>query len=324
MRATPLTAPLAEAWNFGNCASCRGRSFLSCSGQKLTTPPTRLRLSEAALGTGIALLAMRGAPKSHRRRHMPLVLGLAAASQAAEKATVAAATPTDAAVVFLHGSGDSGKRLRRYLMQVDNGALLQSLASSNVATVFPDSGLNPYTLMGGMPMAVWFDRTGLPPSAPEATASVEKSVILLREVLAELREEGIPPNRTLVGGFSMGGGIALQLGLRHPEELAGIFALSSYMCDDAAVFKQLEGMELGSRPPIFMAHGEADGFIRPAWGRATAERLKKMGMSVRFESLPRMGHELVRREIDLLRGWMQGVLSLDSLGMDSAARRSDL
>ena len=68
----------------------------------------------------------------------------------------------------------------------------------------------------------------------------------------------------MVGGFSMGGGIALQLALRHPEMLAGAFALSSYMCDDAAAYKLLEGGLRGScrrdpSPLVFRTPGrEAD------------------------------------------------------------------
>ena len=43
-----------------------------------------------------------------------------------------------------------------------------------------------------------------------------------------------------VQGFSMGGGIALQLALRHPTKIAAAFVLSSFMCDDAAAYALLQ------------------------------------------------------------------------------------
>ena len=38
----------------------------------------------------------------------------------------------------------------------------------------------------------------------------------------------------------MGGGIALQLALRHPTKIAAAFVLSSFMCDNAAAYQLLE------------------------------------------------------------------------------------
>lgn len=216
-----------------------------------------------------------------------------------------------AAVVFLHGSGDSGEGFRRYLKAVDGSRLLEMLRLGGAALAFPDSGKRPYRLAGGRPVAVWYDRKGLPPSAPEDTESVEASVGRLLELVLGLRAAGVPRDRLAVGGFSMGGGIALQLALRHPEAVGLVFALSSYFCDDAAVYRTLEAAGRPAPPRVLMAHGTADRYIDIAWGRNTAQRLEALGVPVQFVSLPGVGHEVVEEEVELLATWLLPALRLD-------------
>ena len=107
--------------------------------------------------------------------------------------------------------------------------------------------------------------------------------------------------------------VSLQYGFRTKHKLAGLFALSSYLNDDAAVYSRLE-QECSSPPcaagtakglpPVFMRHGEADGYIRPAWGRGTAEKLSDLGVDVTFDSIPNLQHSLDPREMEELRKWI--------------------
>ncbi|CAK9089825.1 Lysophospholipase-like protein 1 [Durusdinium trenchii] len=258
-------------------------------------------------------LQVASCPARRRRMAWLALLGVV------PKAALASAAPSSparvpagagsAAIVFLHGSGDSGTGFKRYLDAVDP-ELLEELQSQEVQTFWPDSEAQPYTLAGGMVMPIWYDRSGLPPSAPEKTDSVERSVQRLMQLIQEVEAAGVPPKRIVIGGFSMGGGIALQLALRHPEAIAGAFVLSSFMCDDAAVYERLQTPEL-TKVPILMMHGEADRFIRPQWGRQTAERLKSLGVATEFVEIPGLRHEMSRKEIQLLRRWLWQVLQLD-------------
>ncbi|EOD30085.1 hypothetical protein EMIHUDRAFT_203543 [Emiliania huxleyi CCMP1516] len=65
---------------------------------------------------------------------------------------------------------------------------------AGVRVLFPSA--EPIAYRGSTTTA-WYDRTELPPTAAEETTSVENSV-----------------GRLVVGGFSQGGGIALQLAYR--------------------------------------------------------------------------------------------------------------
>lgn len=241
------------------------------------------------------------------RRLFSLVLvGSSLPKPALASTASSASTPT--AVIFLHGSGDSGSGLKRYIEALSD--LVEELEFRDVQTFWPNSSPQPYTLAGGIVMPIWYDRAGLAPSAPEKTDSVEKSVDSLMKLVQKVQASGVPPQRIIIGGFSMGGGIALQLALRHPEAIGGAFVLSSFMCDDAAVYGRVQAPEL-SKVPILMMHGEADRFIRPSWGRGTFERLQSSGVDVDFVSVPGLQHEMNSKEIQLLRDWLFKTLQLD-------------
>ena len=225
------------------------------------------------------------------------------------------ASSASAAVLFLHALGDSGDATSRYLKQSDAGGLVSGLEAAGVRLLFPDSGQIPYRLAGGRTMSAWYDRSGLPPSAKEDRQSVEASIARLEAMLRELEAEGVPPSRVVVGGFSQGGGIALQLAYRGSElgaALAGVFVLSSYANDDSPMWSSLAKAPSRRRPPLFQRHGDADGYILPAWGEATAGALRASGVDVDFGVEPRLRHSLGDAELEALRGWLLGRLGAGS------------
>jgi len=146
------------------------------------------------------------------------------------------------------------------------------------------------------------------PRAREHTESLDQSAARLAALLDELQRAGISPHRIVVGGFSMGGGMALHLALREADRgLAGVFALSSFMCASSPAF----ALESARRaPPVFMRHGAADGFILPRWGEATAEELRALGAEVDFALVAGLDHTMADAEVIELTAWV-----LDRLGV---------
>eukprot|EP00928_Gymnodinium_smaydae_P045624 TRINITY_DN30388_c0_g2_i1.p1 TRINITY_DN30388_c0_g2~~TRINITY_DN30388_c0_g2_i1.p1 ORF type:complete len:275 (+),score=23.56 TRINITY_DN30388_c0_g2_i1:83-907(+) len=234
-------------------------------------------------------------------------------------------THEPSAVILLHGSGDSGRGLHAYIKNVDGGALQTMLASHGVHVRYPDSGKRPYTLVGGKEMSVWYDRTGLPPTYPEETTSVEQSVKKLLDIVEEIHAKGMPSNRILIGGFSMGGGIALQFCLRHPDAVGACFVLSSFMTHDAVVYRTLSSGVPNVLPKILMMHGEADTFILPAWGKSTAQQLNNLRVPVQYMSWPGLKHELATEELGFLKKWICDFLEFrDCSGGASVHDKQDL
>jgi phospholipase/carboxylesterase len=61
----------------------------------------------------------------------------------------------------------------------------------------------------------------------------------------------VPTERVLIAGFSQGGAIALAAALRHPQQLAGVIALSTYL--PIAESTEKERSEANRGLPVFMA-----------------------------------------------------------------------
>ena len=227
-------------------------------------------------------------------------------------------------VIFLHGSGDTGTGISRYLQQAAGGGFAQTMKDAQVTLLTPSAVPRPYLLAGGRVMSVWFDRYELQPSAPEHLESVEASCAQLEEIVDGLVHSGTPASRIAIGGFSMGGGIALQFAARSRHRLAAVFALSSYLCDGAKAYELLSGRRGDAGlPPVFMRHGSADDFIKPAWGQSTAERLAALGANIDFALIPGMDHSLEDGEVESLGKWLlsrlQGPVQSNGLGLGYGA-----
>jgi pimeloyl-ACP methyl ester carboxylesterase len=95
--------------------------------------------------------------------------------------------------------------------------------------VFPHAPIRPVTINGGAEMRAWYDIVAIQRSAREDEAGIRESGEAVAALIRREAERGIPADRVVLAGFSQGGAIALHAGLRYPEKLAGIIALSTYL-----------------------------------------------------------------------------------------------
>mmetsp|Transcript_52301 Transcript_52301/g.124783 ORF Transcript_52301/g.124783 Transcript_52301/m.124783 type:complete len:229 (+) Transcript_52301:108-794(+) len=208
-----------------------------------------------------------------------------------------------AGLVFLHGSGDSGEGIEMWLTQASSGKFNTFLAEGGVVAVYPNAPVVPYSLMGGQPLAVWFDRIGMKYEAPEDQAGITRSVSQVDAEIDRLVALGIPENRIAVAGFSMGGCLALHVGYgagKYSGKLGAVACMSSFLPEDSLLDKGIAKSE--SLPPLFMAHGAADPMIRLEWAKSTRGRLEAAGVPVPTEVLVFQGlmHSMCESELDQL------------------------
>ena len=132
-----------------------------------------------------------------------------------------APSPT-AAVVWLHGLGADGHDF------VDIVPML-GLKAIPTRFVFPHAPMRPVTINGGAVMRAWYDVRGDAGVRREDEAGVRESQRRVEALIAREKARGIAARRIALAGFSQGGAMVLQTGLRHPERLAGIMALSCFL-----------------------------------------------------------------------------------------------
>jgi len=109
----------------------------------------------------------------------------------------------------------------------------------------------------------------------------------------------------VLAGFSQGGAIVLQTALRHPERLAGVMALSTYL--PLAGMLSKERSEPNKDLPIFMAHGQFDDIIPIERARRSREMLEKLGYPVTWKEYP-MPHSVCAPEIGDICAFLATIL----------------
>ncbi len=204
-----------------------------------------------------------------------------------------------AAVLWLHGLGADGHDFERIVPELD----LQGLAP--IRFVFPHAPVRPVTLNGGMAMRAWYDILQLGPG-PEDEKGIRASQDLLTQLIREEKAQGVEARRIVVAGFSQGGAIALQAALRHPERLAGVMALSTYLPIARTLAK--EKSAANQDLPIFMAHGSYDDVIPVRRAEESRRALEAQGYAVEWRTYP-MPHSVCAPEIADLSAFLRRVLA---------------
>ncbi|XP_018427487.1 PREDICTED: lysophospholipase-like protein 1 [Nanorana parkeri] len=230
-----------------------------------------------------------------------------AASCSLSRCVVSPAGKHTASIIFLHGSGDSGQGLRSWIREI----LKKDLAFKHIKVLFPTALARPYTPMMGAMSNVWFDRYKISIDSAEHLESVDSMCSTLTDLIREETESGIQKNRILLGGFSMGGAMSMHLAYRYHRDVAGVFALSSFLNENSVVYKELEGCH-ESLPELFQCHGQSDQLVFHQWGERTNTFLKDVGVSSSFHSFPNLYHELGLQEVEQLRSWILKKLPDDS------------
>jgi phospholipase/carboxylesterase len=209
------------------------------------------------------------------------------------------AQPATASVIWLHGLGADGHDFEAIVPELD---LPDSLG---VRFVFPHAPMQPVTINGGAIMRAWYDVCGLDGQRREDGDGVRASQARIEELIAREKARGIPAERLVLAGFSQGGAIALQTGLRHAERLAGIMALSTYL--PLASTLAAEASAPNRATPIFMAHGQYDGLIPIDRAVVSRRQLEAAGYAIQWHAYP-MEHAVCADEIADVSAWLQRVL----------------
>jgi phospholipase/carboxylesterase len=204
-----------------------------------------------------------------------------------------------AAIIWLHGLGADGHDFEPVVPEiVRNGERAWRF-------VFPHAPVRPVTINGGTSMRAWYDIVGFDRSAAEDLQGFRETDALLRELIEREAGRGIAPRRIVIAGFSQGGAVTLYSGLRYPERLAGLLALSCYLPQSAAL--AAERAQANQGVPIFLAHGIDDPVLPVAMGVSAREALSGLGYPVEWHQY-RMPHAVCPPEVADIRQYLMRVL----------------
>jgi phospholipase/carboxylesterase len=206
-------------------------------------------------------------------------------------------------VIWLHGLGADGHDFEPIVPEMD---LPDDVA---IRFVFPHAPMRPVAVNNGMVMRAWYDISLAGGKRQEDEPGVRESERQIRALIEREGKRGVPAAATFLFGFSQGGAMALQTGLRYPERLGGIAALSCALplADKLAAEASPANRDL----PIFMAHGAQDPMIPLSRGAEARDRLIALGYRAEWHDY-RMPHSVCAEEIADLSAWLRGSLARPS------------
>ena len=182
-------------------------------------------------------------------------------------------------MVMLHGLGDSIEGYR-WLPEALNLPWLNYLLVNA-----PDD------YYGGH---AWFDLNDIKPG-------VQRSRTLLFELLDDLRARGFPAEQTTLGGFSQGCLMAVEVGLRYPQRLAGIVGISGWVYEPDKLLAELPPVAQQQR--LLMTHGTGDPLVPIAGVRTQIPLLKAAGINVEWREFNKP-HTMIEEEIMVVRDFV--------------------
>ena len=215
---------------------------------------------------------------------------------ALDSITIEISQPIQASVIWMHGLGADGH---------DFEPVVQMLKIPNTRFILPHAPHRAITANNGYEMRGWYDIYAFGGNSKEDEAGIRVTQRQIEALIVQEVARGIPSERIVLAGFSQGGAIALQAGLRHASPLAGILALSTYLPLENTL--AAEANPANQNIPIFMAHGTTDTVIPLERAQRSLNALKAHDYAIAWHEYP-MAHTVCMEEIDYIREFLQQIL----------------
>ena len=177
-------------------------------------------------------------------------------------------------VIMLHGIGSDGDDLiglAPYFQKVLSEALFISPHAPFAFDMAP---------VGHQ----WFSLQDDSPAA--RLAGVQTAAAILDTFIdQQLAATGLADDKLALIGFSQGTMMALHVGLRRANTMAGILGYSGML-----VAPELLAESITSRPPVYLVHGDADEVVPAESLPEAVAGLETVGVAVMPHSCPGLGH----------------------------------
>ncbi len=196
-------------------------------------------------------------------------------------------------IIWLHGLGADGEDFVPIAEEM-------SLPVA-VRYIFPHAPKQPVTINGGFVMRAWYDIAADEIHAQQDAAGIRASQAEIEKLIAQEKQRGVAAGNIFLAGFSQGGAIVLQTGLRHAEKLGGILALSTYLPLAETLVDEINNAAKDT--PIFMAHGRNDPIVPYALGKTSAEKLSGLGYPLEWHEYS-MQHSVCVEEVSDIAAWL--------------------
>jgi predicted esterase len=186
------------------------------------------------------------------------------------------------AMVMLHGRGATAESIL---------TLAAALGASDFSYLAPQAGGNS-----------WWPQSFLAPIAANEPG-ISSAMEAVEDVLARVVAGGVPPERTVLLGFSQGACLAAEFAARHAHRYGGVASLSGGLIGPDGTPRNYAGSLHGT--PVFLGCSDSDFHIPAERVQLSAAVLERLGGSVTMRLYPGMGHTINDDELAAVRSLME-------------------
>lgn len=149
----------------------------------------------------------------------------------------------------------------------------------------------------------WFRKKGEGAYNGETEDLKASGQVLLDFVAQAVKKYHTEPSKVYLVGFSQGAIMTYEVGLRHPDAVGGIAALSGRILP---VLKAELNHDKQRQPlAIFIGHGTADKRLPLVDGTEANSLLQSLSLKPEFHAYQGVGHNISAEEIQDLSHWLQ-------------------
>jgi len=216
----------------------------------------------------------------------------------------------EGAVVWLHGFNDRAQTSANTFYPIRSHM-------PNLKWVHLTSPRLPITCYGYLKMEAWGDCLEggcVRPNSPDCENQdirgfFSSSVAGVHQCIESLNNEGIPPERIVLGGFSQGAACAAEAVLRHHKRLAGCIFVSGWLLPGS---RKALLFSANRETRWLISHGTEDDQVAFACGKAAAKTLTEAGADVCFRPLEGVGHQDTKNRTDHLISFLRATFPANS------------
>ncbi len=152
----------------------------------------------------------------------------------------------------------------------------------------------------------WYPYSFLAPLASNEPF-LSSALTQVEDVLERIAQAGIPPERTMLCGFSQGACLVLEFAARHARPYGGVVGLSGGLMGPDDTPRNYAGSLAGS--PVFLGCSDIDPSIPQERVRLSDEVLRRLGGEVTMRLYRGMGHTINQDEMETVRQMMGSLVA---------------
>lgn len=189
------------------------------------------------------------------------------------------------ALILVHGRGGSAQDMIGFARELDRPAVACFVPEAAGRTWYP------YSLREKL----------------ERNQSYLNSALrLLKGILGRIAAANIPPERTVLMGFSQGACLVLEYAVRNAQRYGGVAGLSGGLVGPDGTPRDYPGSFEGT--PVFLGCSDVDPHIPKRRVDETEAVFARMGAQVTKQIYPGLGHTINQDEIEAVRAMLDAVV----------------